>query len=126
MSNKAQAQTRPIESPRADTVFTTQPVELVHISAWQYHGGGQIEWITKSQSNSASFEIQQSNDGRTWRVLSSMVASPGYTDEYGYVYYDTNLARYGVRLLYYRVRQVAQDGSYTYSPVRTINLCKPL
>ncbi|MDO7875019.1 hypothetical protein Q5H93_09785 [Hymenobacter sp. ASUV-10] len=90
--------------------------------AWQYQGGGQIEWFTMREHNSAFFELQQSFDGRRWRVLGNMEANPGHQGQHGYVYYESKLSQYRVPVLYYRLRQVAQDGSFTYSPVRTIRL----
>lgn len=125
LSHPSRAQSGPVTPTVFDSVYTTQPVELVYMSAFLYDGGGQIHWITRQEHNSDHFQVEQSSDGQHWKPLAAMPAHPGYPEQYGYVYYDVNIRRYGVPIVYYRVRQVAKDGTYTYSPTRPVWLDKP-
>ncbi|MDO7875018.1 T9SS type A sorting domain-containing protein [Hymenobacter sp. ASUV-10] len=92
--------------------------------AWLYAGGGQVEWTATHETSSATFEVQRSTNRQNWKAIGTMDAHPGYPDSYKYVFTDLNLRQYGVPVLYYRLRQLAQDGSFTYSPVRPVWLDK--
>jgi hypothetical protein len=108
-----------------DSIYTTQPVELVYFTAELYAEGGQLHWTTLREGNSAAFVIEQSRDARTWQTLSTMEAHPGYPTRYDYVYMDLHIRRYGAPVVYYRLRQLAQNRTFTYSPVRCIRLDEP-
>lgn len=45
--------------------------------------------------------------------------------EHRYQFTDSNLARYAVDQVYYRLRQVDTDGTGAYSPVRTVQVSAP-
>lgn len=108
-----------------DSTYTTTPVGKVNFVAWLYYGSSQLELTTWRDTNSAAFEIQQSTNRRRWQVLASMDAHPQRIDSTTYVYLDINPQRYGGAVLYYRMRQIAQNGQFTYSPIYTIWLDKP-
>jgi hypothetical protein len=116
-SGTAQAQQTPVVF---DSVYATTPVRLVYFTADLYYGGGQLHWTTMGEGDSRAFDIEQSSDGRSWQLLSSMQAHPGHPTRYDYVYMDLNLDRYAVPVVYYRLRLLARNGRYTYSPVRRI------
>ncbi|MDO7848579.1 hypothetical protein Q5H92_19590 [Hymenobacter sp. M29] len=122
LAGPARAQQTPVAF---DSVYTTQPVELVYFTAELYYGGGQLHWTTLREGNILTYVIEQSRDARTWETLSTMEAHPGYAARYDYVYMDLHIHRYGVPRVYYRLRQLAQDGTFTYSPVRCIRLDEP-
>ena len=121
-SSPSLAQRRPAG---LDSTYTTTPVGKVSFVAWLYHGNSQLALTTWRNTNSAAFEIQQSTNRRRWNALFSMDAHPQPMDSTTYVYLDINPRRYGAPVLYYRMRQIAQDGQFTYSPIYTIWLDKP-
>ncbi|WP_133257083.1 T9SS type A sorting domain-containing protein [Hymenobacter edaphi] len=95
------------------------PVELTAFTAARRQQAVRLAWTTASEKNSAAFEVERSLDGQQFRRLGS-VAAAGHsstTRQYGYL--DEQLP-VGASQLYYRLRQVDQDGTATYSAVRTV------
>lgn len=99
------------------------PVELLTFTATLKADDGLLSWRTATERNSAYFEVQQSSDGRTWpQVLGTVPAAGLSTSPRTYTYTDPRISRYGVPVVYYRLRQVDLDGTVTYSPVVTLNV----
>jgi hypothetical protein len=99
------------------------PVELLTFTATLKGEDGLLSWRTASERNSDYFEVQQSNDGRAWpQVLGQVAAAGTSTSPRDYTYTDVRIARYGVPVVYYRLRQVDRDGTVSYSPVAALHL----
>lgn len=99
------------------------PVELLTFTATLKDADGLLSWRTASERNSAYFEVQQSADGRAWPLVLGQVAAAGTsTTPRDYAYLDARIARYGVPVVYYRLRQVDRDGTVSYSPVASLHL----
>lgn len=99
------------------------PVELLTFTATLKGEDGLLTWRTASERNSDFFEVQQSSDGRTWpQVLGQVPAAGTSTSPRNYTYTDARIARYGVPVVYYRLRQVDRDGTVSYSPVAALHL----
>jgi len=96
------------------------PVQLVSFTA-QAAGPAAVRlaWATASEVNSAYFAIERSLDGTTWQELGRVAAAGSSASPRQYAYPD-QAAPAGV--LYYRLRQVDQDGTAAYSPVQTLTL----
>ncbi|MGI4873913.1 MAG: T9SS type A sorting domain-containing protein [Janthinobacterium lividum] len=99
---------------------TTLPVQLTAFTAVKKAADGLLSWTTASEANSAYFEVQASPDGSTWQVLGQVAAAGSSSTVRTYSFLDQAIARYGVPLVYYRLRQVDQDGTSAFSPVRTL------
>ncbi|UOQ67660.1 IPT/TIG domain-containing protein [Hymenobacter volaticus] len=97
------------------------PVELTSFTAEQHNAAVQLRWRTASEQNSAQFEVERSRDGRTFQTIGQVAAQGTSTRPSDYNFDDAKYPT-GVTLLYYRLRQVDQDGTATYSPVRTVTL----
>ena len=106
------------------TVSTTAaplPVALVAFTGTLVKDDGLLRWRTASEKNSASYEVQQSATGQSgWQTLSSLPAVRSGTAPRDYTYTDTRISRYGVPVVYYRLRQIDLDGTATLSPVVTL------
>ena len=99
---------------------TPLPVELVDFTASLNGATTQLAWRTASERNSAHFAIERStNDGRTFETLGQVAARGNSTSLTAYTWHDARLPQ-SAALLYYRLRQVDQDGTTTYSPVRAV------
>jgi hypothetical protein len=96
------------------------PVTLVSFSATRLDANAKLVWATASEKNNRGFEVQVSNDGKTFRTL-SFVASKGSNSstKLDYTYTDTEAGKTGVR--YYRLHQIDLDGTDSYSPVRAVS-----
>ena len=98
------------------------PVELVGFTAQRQDAAGLLRWATASEQNSAYFAVESSLNGRDFRELGQLKAQGTSTQAHHYQFVDAPLTRYGANMVYYRLRQVDQDGTVVYSPVRTLAL----
>ena len=95
------------------------PVELVAFAAEAQGQAARLSWSTASEKNSARFEVERSADGRRFGRIGEIAAQGSSTTAVAYSYLDREAAQVA-GLVYYRLRQVDQDGKATYSPVRTV------
>ena len=98
------------------------PVELRAFTATAEGGQAvRLAWATASEKNSASFEVERSADGRTFARVGMVAAAGTSSAPRSYALLDASLpARQPT--LYYRLRQVDADGTFSYSPVRAVAL----
>jgi uncharacterized protein (DUF2141 family) len=99
------------------------PVELTDFTATPNgHAAVRLAWATASEKNSARFEVERSLDGRSFGHVGSVPGAGSSSTPRTYTYLDalTLLPASSPTLLYYRLRQVDQDGTASYSPVRTV------
>ena len=97
------------------------PVELLAFAARAVGPHAvQLTWATASEARSARFEVERSTDGTAFERIGT-VATAGSSMHRDYALLDSTLP-VGMALLYYRLRQVDQDGTAAYSPVRSVVL----
>jgi|GEM_PF-3305159 len=96
---------------RTDPAFL--PVVFGKIAASRQSQGVRLRWTTLSEENAASFEVERSADGARYTYVGSVQAQGTSAAELAYTFADQDAP--GVRL-YYRLRQVDNDGRYLYSP----------
>ena len=94
------------------------PVDLVRFVGETSTGNGTtLNWTTAWEQNSDYFEVQRSQDGRTFTGLDE-VSAAGFTDtETSYSYLDKT-APAGTS--YYRLRQVDFDGTEDFSAIISV------
>jgi len=80
-----------------------------------------LAWATASEVNSARFEVERSTDGQAFASVGQVPAQGNKSTPTAYAYQDA-LPAAPTGPLYYRLRLVDQDGTATYSPVRTVRL----
>ncbi|MDQ2769949.1 MAG: fibronectin type III domain-containing protein [Bacteroidota bacterium] len=100
------------------------PVELAAFTATAAGPAVRLAWATASEKNSARFEVERSTDGREFERLGMVAASGSSSSARAYGYLDNQVPKTPSpqALLYYRLKQVDLDGSFSYSPVRTVAL----
>ena len=84
-------------------------------------GAVRLAWATASELTSAAFEVERSLDGVAFTKIGTVAAAGTSATPRTYTLLDAVLPA-GPRQVYYRLRQVDQDGLAVYSPVRTITL----
>jgi hypothetical protein len=96
------------------------PVELISFDAKRSGANTLLTWATASEISNFGFEVQVSVDGINFRKL-AFVASKAVNSSstLQYTYLDEENGKYGTR--YYRLRQLDQDGSDDFSPVRAVS-----
>ncbi|MBO2007712.1 beta strand repeat-containing protein [Hymenobacter negativus] len=98
------------------------PVELSAFTATaEGTSAVHLAWTTASEKNSAYFEVERSTDGEQFAPIGTVAAAGSSSTAHAYKLLDAKLPA-GVALLYYRLRQTDSDGTFAYSPVRTVAL----
>jgi extracellular elastinolytic metalloproteinase len=105
-------------------VVTTSPLP-VELTAFTAMLAGpatvRLAWATASEKNSHSFEIERSVEGVTFAAIGTVAAAGNSSSAFRYELLDAKLPARAA-WLYYRLKQVDLDGSFNYSPVRTVAL----
>jgi hypothetical protein len=101
---------------------TPLPVELTTFTVTAVGNATvRLAWATASELNSHSFEVERSPDGVTFGKMGTLAAAGISLTPRAYALLDAQLPT-GATVLYYRLRQVDQDGTAHYSGVRTVAL----
>jgi hypothetical protein len=101
---------------------TPLPVQLVAFTATLASPTTvRLGWATASELNSARFEAERSTDGAFFTKIGQVVAAGTSTTPRTYGLADTALPP-GASQLYYRLKQVDQNGTVAYSPTRSVAL----
>lgn len=78
-----------------------------------------VEWATASESNSAYFEIQRSENGADWKTIGTVNAAGNSSVVKTYSYTDYSVS---VAIAYYRVKQVDIDGRFVMTAIRSAKM----
>jgi hypothetical protein len=79
----------------------------------------ELNWNTISETASERFHVERKSDHRFWTEIGSVAAAGFSRSSLDYSFTDQEAP---AGTLYYRLRQVDLDDSYTYSPIRKIIL----
>ncbi|SEI44482.1 Por secretion system C-terminal sorting domain-containing protein [Dyadobacter sp. SG02] len=93
------------------------PVTLSAFSAKKEGAVAQLAWATTSETNSAYFEVQHSQDGKNWTALTQVEAKGESKELETYTYTHTN--PFAVNL--YRLKMVDLDETFAYSAIKSLN-----
>lgn len=101
------------------------PVKLTHFQAEAKGMDALLTWETATEQNLSHYDIERSTDQRHWQwVGQSNGQSNTYTSAL-YHWTDANALRNaGGEYLYYRLKMVDTDGSFEYSPIRSVQVSK--
>ena len=104
------------------SVATPLPVALTQFTATAEGSAAvRLAWATASEKNSLAFEVERSADGVSYYKVGTVAAAGTTAAAHTYTLRDAALPT-GASVLYYRLRQVDLDGSFSYSPVRVVAL----
>jgi hypothetical protein len=106
----------------SNTSVVSQPLPVTLVAFTAVAQGSHavaLAWTTASEVNSLAFDIERSRDGVSFAVLGQVAAAGNSAAAHRYAYLDASAP---AGILYYRLRQVDQDGTSTYSPVRSVTL----
>lgn len=93
------------------------PVELLDFSAHKIDQTVQLNWETASESNSAGFELERSENSYDWETIGYVESQGNSNVQQRYSYLDRDpLAENN----YYRLKQIDLDGQYEYSSMRHV------
>lgn len=97
------------------------PVELISFGANLLSERIKLNWITASELNNSGFEIQKSENGADWEII-SFTEGRGASIEINEYEYTDRTPFSGIN--YYRLKQIDFDGAFEYSKVIEVNFSK--
>jgi hypothetical protein len=96
------------------------PVKLISFNG-KYSGGVEyLTWKTASEINNNVFEIERSYDQRIWNHIGT-VAGNGTTNQISNYNFEDLTLNSGIKVVYYRLKQIDYDGNFEYSSVLAEN-----
>jgi uncharacterized repeat protein (TIGR01451 family) len=110
----------PIEDNNTDSEETEPrtvlPVVWLYQQAEQKTEGNLVRWGTAQEKNNEKFIVYRSSDaGHTWHAVGKVDAVGQSQKRVDYEFLDTTASTYTE--VYYRIKQVDEDGRYDYSEV---------
>jgi hypothetical protein len=101
---------------------TTTPVKLVSLKATKINEDVLVKWTTASELNNRGFNVERSIDGKTFEFVGFVKGRGNSSETNNYRLEDANaFALTSVSKLYYRLKQVDNDGKFEYSNVISVN-----
>ena len=98
------------------------PVEMLFFNAQLNNAqSALLTWATASELNCSYFDIERSTDGVHFIKTGEKPGHGNSLQVENYSFTD-NFGNTGVNTLYYRLRQVDENGNYSYSKVREISI----
>ena len=88
------------------------PIELLDFKAILIHQKVEINWQVADEKDVNHYLVERSFDGKTFELLTKQAKGTFQTVD--------STPQYGVN--YYRLKVVENDGRYSYSPIRSVNL----
>jgi len=101
------------------SIASPLPVTLVNFTAVKCGNKVCLQWKTATEENVSHFEIERSPDARSFEKIITVTAQN--RDNANYSTIDANLLN-GV--LYYRLKMIDTDGSFTYSRIAKLDFSK--
>lgn len=95
------------------------PVELLSINAKANKLDAILRWSTASEYNSRGFAIERSFDGTSFTEIDFVKGAGNSKSTLQYSYQDVDVFT-KTQVVYYRLKQVDVDGSYTYSEIVSV------
>lgn len=96
---------------------SAMPVKLLQFTARKTAGKQiQLNWATAQETNSKSFEVERSEDGKQYSTIATLTAGGNTHTLINYTTTDEQPARAN----YYRLKQIDLDGTYSYSAVKFV------
>ncbi len=98
----------------SEECIALMPVELIEFKGIELAGQINLEWATVTELNHSHFEVEKSNDGRTWNMIGKIDSHHNSSEMNYYVFGDGEIE---TTINYYRLKMVDFDGSFEYSDV---------
>ena len=97
------------------------PVELTSFSASASENVVTLDWTTATELNNRGFNIERSSEKNEWRTI-GFIEGKGTTSEPQHYMYSDNLNDVKSNKVYYRLKQIDNDGTYKYSNIVEVGI----
>ena len=101
------------------------PVELLAFTASVRNSEVELLWSTASELNNRGFEIERSIDNQDNFVTIGFVDGKGTSTEINYYSFTDRPQVSGVNQIYYRLKQIDFDGTFSYTDVVNVSYDVP-
>ena len=98
-------------------IGATLPVNWLYFRGNNRNKDNILEWATSSEQNSKEFKVERSLDAINFSAISTVPAAGNSSSISNYDYTDRNIDQLNSSVMYYRLRQVDLDNTYSYSAV---------
>jgi hypothetical protein len=104
--------------PFSPPTFIALPVKFIGFSVAQKNNDVLIQWSATEEENAYMYQLERSYDGNNWNTIAyvtpvgatSTIAEYSFTDRNGLA-----------AKVYYRIKQVDQNGKFIYTSIKIIN-----
>lgn len=101
------------------TVDADLPVDMTKFTIERQSSNVLLQWTTESEINNSGFEVLRSDDANTWQSIGFVVGKGTTLEQNEYNYIDSEAP---AGKLYYRLKQIDDDGRFKLSQVLSIHL----
>ncbi len=120
-------QTSRLLEPAPTVNDTPLPVELTSFSARVNGQTVVLDWRTETEVNNYGFEIERAvnprQDQKTWSVIGFVEGNGNSNSPKVYSFVDDDIS--GANVIYYRLKQIDNDGTYDYSQEVELDITSP-
>lgn len=100
----------------------TLPLNLITFRGVYKSGSSYLNWETKNEINSDYFIVERSTNGNIFEEIGKINAKGKVNQNTNYELIDAKASLLGVSNIYYRLKIVDRDGSYSYSSIVLITV----
>jgi len=112
-----------LSSVTATNANNALPVSLVEFKVKKEGQTALLYWVTASELNSNSFDVQRSQDTKNWKTLTHVDARGESRSKRDYSCTDPDPLLAGSN--FYRLKMIDNDGSFAYSSIREVSFTAP-
>jgi Concanavalin A-like lectin/glucanases superfamily/Secretion system C-terminal sorting domain len=95
------------------------PLNLISFTGKNIETGNLLSWLTANEVALSHFEIENSENGKTFEKIGELKANGGPSEKVYYEFFDLQLINYNSQL-FYRLKMVDLDGKFKYSKIINI------
>lgn len=100
----------------------TLPLDLLTFKGTLVDNATLLEWETANEKNTDQFIVERSIDGRNFTAIGTVAAAGNSSANVKYNYTDAAVTTLPSNVIYYRLKMMNQDGSFSYTTVVKITL----
>ncbi|MES2617529.1 MAG: T9SS type A sorting domain-containing protein [Bacteroidota bacterium] len=111
-----------LDNITTNTTFAPLPVKLLNFNTVLTNNKAEVKWQSASEEKFSKYEICRSTDGSRFTSIGQVMPFGNQGEVNSYAFTDFNVANLGVAKVYYKLKMVDMDGSFTWSNVVTVNV----
>ena len=97
--------------------FSPLPVKFVGFTVYLKNSNALIQWSTAEEINAYMYEVEKSIDGTNWNTVAYVAAAGNSVELNNYSFTDKNV---NAKVVYYRIKEVDNDGTKSYTAIRSV------